>query len=209
MGFKEWIIPQDKMFFGKLQDEAANVLKGAQALKAMLEKLEDTHKQSEAIKAIEHDGDQIVHDIIEALNKTFVTPIDREDISALAYRLDDVLDYINSTAVRLCIFKIPVSTKYMKEFADILVKMMVELNQAVSLLNNMKNAKKIDAHCVEVNRLENIADTLLHDSVALLFEEKDPIKIIKVKEIYEYLENATDMCEDVANVLTDVVTKYR
>jgi predicted phosphate transport protein (TIGR00153 family) len=209
MGFKEWIIPQDKMFFGKLEAGAANALKGAQALRAMLEDYTDIHKKSEAIKDIEHDGDQIVHDICEALNKTFVTPIDREDISALAYKIDEVLDYINSTAIRLCMFKIERPTKYMKDFADNIVKSMTELNQAIRYLSSMKNAEKIEKICVEVNRLENEADVFLHDSVAALFEDTDPIRIMKLKEIYEHLENATDMCEDVANIINDVVTKYR
>jgi predicted phosphate transport protein (TIGR00153 family) len=209
MGFKEWIIPQDKMFFSKLEAGSANALRGAQALKDLLEDYRDIHKKSEKIKEIEHAGDKIVHEICEALNKTFVTPIDREDISALAYKMDEVLDYINSAAIRLCIYKIEKPTKFMKEFADNLVKSTREINEAIKQLNSMKNADKIEKIWVEVNRLENEADELLHNAVAALFEENDAIKIIKLKEIYEYLERATDMCEDVANIINDVITKYR
>jgi predicted phosphate transport protein (TIGR00153 family) len=209
MGFKEWIIPQDKMFFGKLEAGAANALKGAQALRSLLQDYTDIHRKSEAIKDLEHEGDKIVHDICDALNRTFVTPIDREDISALAYKMDEVLDYINSTAIRLCMYKIERPTKYMKDFADNIVTSLTELNKAMKMLNSMKNATKIEKICVEVNRLENVADVLLHDAVAALFEDNDPIRIMKLKEIYEHLERATDMCEDVANIINDVVTKYR
>jgi predicted phosphate transport protein (TIGR00153 family) len=209
MGLKEWLIPQDKMFFGLLRAESANALEGAKALRAMLGNFNDIHKQGERIKALEHEGDKIVHQICDALNRTFVTPIDREDISALAYRLDEVLDYVNSVAIMLCVYKIEAPTEPMIKFADLITKAMVQLNDAVGQISNMKNAKKIEEKCVEVNRLENMADVILHDSIATLFEEKDVIKIIKLKEIYEYLEQATDMCEDVANIINDVVTKYR
>jgi len=209
MGFKEWIVPQDKKFFGMLEAEAAKVLEGARALKEMLMDYRDIHKKSEKIKEMEHQADDIVHQICEALNRTFITPIDREDISALAYKMDEVLDLVNSTAIRLCVFKIDKPTKSMLEFTDIIVKSMVEINEAIKQISNMRNAVKIETRCVEVNRLENIADSLLHNSMAALFEEKDVTKIIKLKEIYEFLEMATDMCEDVANIINDVVTKYR
>jgi len=209
MGLKEWLIPQDKMFFGLLQAEADKVLEGAHALKELLVNFTDVHRKSEHIKELEHEADKIVHQICEALNKTFVTPIDREDISALASSMDEVLDYVWSAAIRLCTYKIEKPTKPMLEFADIIVNSMIELNAAIKQINNMKNADSIEKKCVEVNRLENEADMLLHDSVAALFEEEDAVKIIKLKEIYEHLEMATDHCEDVANVINDVVTKYR
>lgn len=209
MGLKEWLIPQDKMFFGLLQAEADKALEGAKALKELLLNFTDVHRKSERIKEIEHEADKIVHQICEALNKTFVTPIDREDISALASSMDEVLDYVWSASIRLCTYKIEKPTKPMLEFADIIVKSMIELNAAIKQINNMKNANSIEEKCVEVNRLENAADVLLHDSVAALFEEKDAIEIMKLKEIYEHLEMATDHCEDVANVINDVVTKYR
>ncbi len=209
MGLKEWLIPQDKMFFGMLVAESEKVLEGAKALKELLENFTDVLGKSEKIKDIEHECDKIVHGIYEALNRTFITPIDREDISALASKMDEVLDYINSASIRLCIYEVKAPTKSMKEFADVILNSMVELNYAINHLNNMKNAKKIEKNCVEVNRLENEADEILHNAIASLFKENDVIRVIKLKEIYEHLEQATDMCEDVANIISDVVTKYR
>jgi uncharacterized protein Yka (UPF0111/DUF47 family) len=209
LGLKEWLIPQDKMFFGLLEAESAKALEAAKALKELLENFTDIHKKSERVKAIESQGDAIVHDIFEALNRTFVTPIDREDISALAYSLDEVIDHTWSAAIRLCIFKIDKPTKPMLQFADVIVKSMIEINEAVKKLNSMKNADELQRRCVEVNRLENVADEVLHDAMSELFEQTDAIKIIKIKEIYDHLEKATDHCEDVANIINDVVTKYR
>lgn len=207
MGLKEWILPQDKHFFNMLENESQNVLDGSKAFLDMLKNYENINEKQQKIKDIEHQGDDFVHEIFEELNKTFITPIDHEDISALASAFDDVLDYIDGTATRLVLYDIKRPEENMIKMAEVLLKQTSELNTALSGLRNLKYAKEIEKRCIEVNRLENIADDLYKTSVAQLFRRKDAIEIMKLKEVYERLEFATDKCEDAANVISDIVVK--
>ncbi|SNQ59340.1 DUF47 domain-containing protein [Candidatus Methanoperedens nitratireducens] len=207
MGLKEWILPQDKHFFNMLENESQNVLDGSTAFLDLLNNYESIKEKQQKIKDIEHQGDDFVHEIFEELNKTFITPIDHEDISKLASAFDDVLDYIDGTATRLVLYDIQKPEENMLKLAEVLLKQATELNQALSGLRNIKNPKEIERRCIEVNRLENIADDLYKTSVADLFKRKDAIEIMKLKEVYERLEFATDKCEDAANVISDIVVK--
>ncbi len=207
MGLKEWILPQDKHFFNMLENESQNVLDGSTAFLDMLKNYENIKEKQQKIKDIEHQGDDFVHEIFEELNKTFITPIDHEDISKLASAFDDVLDYIDGTATRLVLYDIQNPEENMIKLAEVLLKQTTELKQALSGLRNIKNPKEIERRCIEVNRLENIADDLYKNSVADLFKRKDAIEIMKLKEVYERLEFATDKCEDAANVISDIVVK--
>ena len=207
MGLKEWIIPQDKHFFNMLENESKNVLDGSNAFLEMLKNYENIKEKQQKIKDIEHQGDDFVHEIFEELNKTFITPIDHEDISALASAFDDVLDYIDGTATRLVLYEIKKPEENMIKLAEVLLKQTTELNTALGGLRNIKNPKEIEKRCIEVNRLENVADDIYKTSVAELFRRKDAIEIMKLKEVYERLEFATDKCEDAANVISDIVVK--
>ena len=207
MGLKEWIIPQDKHFFNMLENESRNVLDGSNAFLDMLKNYENIKEKQQKIKDIEHQGDDFVHEIFEELNKTFITPIDHEDISALASAFDDVLDYIDGTATRLVLYEIKKPEENMIKLAEVLVTQATELNIALCGLRNIKNPKEIEKRCIEVNRLENVADDIYKRSVADLFKRTDAIEIMKLKEIYERLEYATDKCEDAANVISDIVVK--
>jgi len=207
MGLKEWIIPQDKHFFNMLENESKNVLDGSNAFLDMLKNYENIKEKQQKIKDIEHQGDDFVHEIFEELNKTFITPIDHEDISALASAFDDVLDYIDGTATRLVLYEIKKPEENMIKLAEVLLKQTTELNTALGGLRNIKNPKEIEKRCIEVNRLENVADDIYKTSVAELFRRKDAIEIMKLKEVYERLEFATDKCEDAANVISDIVVK--
>lgn len=207
MGLKEWILPQDKHFFNMLENESQNVLDGSKAFLDLLKSYENIKEKQQRIKDIEHQGDDFVHEIFEELNKTFITPIDHEDISKLASAFDDVLDYIDGTATRLVLYDIQKPEENMVRLAEVLVKQATELNQALTGLRNIKNPKEIEKRCIEVNRLENIADDIYKTSVAELFKRKDAIEIMKLKEVYERLEFATDKCEDAANVISDIVVK--
>ena len=207
MGLKEWIIPQDKHFFNMLENESQNVLDGSNAFLDMLKNYENIKQKQQKIKDIEHQGDDFVHEIFEELNKTFITPIDHEDISALASAFDDVLDYIDGTATRLVLYEIKKPEENMIKLAEVLLKQTTELNTALGGLRNIKNPKEIEKRCIEVNRLENVADDIYKTSVADLFKRTDAIEIMKLKEIYERLEFATDKCEDAANVISDIVVK--
>jgi len=209
MGLKEWLLPPEREFFDLLDRQAGFVLAGAHALRDLLKDFRDVPEKRRAIKAIEHKGDETVHTIYEALNKTFITPIDREDITALATDLDNVLDLVDAAANRLALFEITEPSPAMLDLAEVIVEAAAALQKAVGMIRDMKNAEDIEEICVEVNRLENVADDLLNISVATLFHDLDVVRILKHKEILERLEIATDYCEDVANVLSDIVAKNR
>jgi len=208
MGVLSWLIPQEKHFFDMIEEQSKNVLDGIDALIDMLEHYEDIYKKREKIKSIEHDGDRMVHTIFSELNKTFITPIDREDISKLTSALDDILDNLEAVAERLVLYEIRKPPRYMLEFAHTLKKTAANVHQGISLLRNLKEAKKIRGYCTEVNTLENQGDDLLRKATAELFKEKGAIELIKIKELYEDMEAAIDRCEDVADVVGDILVKY-
>ncbi|HYB84602.1 MAG TPA: DUF47 family protein [archaeon] len=207
MNLREILIPRDKVFFQLLEEESRNVLLGAQALNDMILNFEDLSEKRKKIKEIEHRGDEIVHLIYERLRTTFITPIDRDEIGNLASLYDDVLDFIDAVAERLKIYEIRASTEAMKKFGALVLKSVEEIHVAFGLMHEI-TAPDIEARCIEVDRLENEADTLLQQSVAALFKTEDAITIIKMKEIYEYLESTTDKCEDVVQELRNIVVEY-
>src|SRR5580704_272611 len=182
-----------------------NLIAGARALVYLFENYQDVEKQIDEIHRIEREGDEVTHTILTKLNQTFITPFDREDIHQLASKLDDVLDFINAASARLVMYRITAPPPAAGELAKIILGQCQELQKAVSLMQKNGN---ILAHCVEINRLENEADQVSQHAIATLFEcEKDPINLIKIKELLEFLERATDKAEDVANVLETVVLK--
>ena len=207
MGFKEWIIPQEKHFFAMLDQQADVVLEGANALLDMVRNYDDILLKRDRIKAIEHKGDDLVHTIAEELNKTFVTPIDHDDMSKLTSRMDDILDYVESASHRLWAYEIERVPEDMVELTEVIVASVKEVNHAVKDLRNFKRKNEIIQHCIEINRWENVGDDITHDAIAELFKSKDVIEIIKLKEIYEHLEMATDKCEDAADVIKDIFIK--
>jgi predicted phosphate transport protein (TIGR00153 family) len=202
------IIPRDEEFFSLFSKASENIVEGAERLKELLDLFDDPRERARQIEEVEHKGDTITHDIIRKLNTTFITPIDREDILALASALDDVIDLIHGVATRLNVYKISATTSYAKELGFIILKSVQELHKGISHLPLSKGRERVYEHCVEVNSLENEADRVCRDAIAHLFENQaDPITIIKWKEIYETLELATDRCEDAANVLESVALK--
>ncbi|MGA1975634.1 MAG: DUF47 family protein [Conexivisphaerales archaeon] len=205
MGLKEIFIPQDKIFFELLEDESQNVLQGAVALKDLVNDFSDVPVKRDHIKEIEHKGDEVVHEIYLRLNRSFITPIDHEDIAKLASSYDDVIDFIYATANKLALYGLSESTVVMKQFADIILASVIELDKAFATMRKL--SKDIDVRCMEVDRLENAADVLLNESVADLFKGGDLLQIVKLKEIYENMEGTTDRCEDVGYVLRDIVMK--
>jgi len=209
MGLKEWIIPQEKVFFDLLEAIAANLVSGASALARFVRDYRDVPGNRKKLKDIEHLGDVAVHEVFEALNRTFITPIDREDITALASRMDDALDMIYAAGHRLELYGVKQPTQPMVDLADVILKSCEKIEEAVLLIHSPKNGDRVETLCVEINDLENVGDDLLNTAVGHLFESDDPILIIKLKEIYENMEAATDRAEDVANILSDIVAKNR
>jgi len=199
------MIPREAKFFDMFADLSRNITEGAKLLQDILQHSRDAESRVKQLQEIEHRADDITHAIITKLNQTFITPFDREDIHRLASSLDDVLDFVNAAAVRLTLYRIFDPPPAASELAGLIVQQSEELAIGVSLLQNNQNVLE---HCVEVNRLENEADRVSRKAIAELFEhEKDPIQLIKLKELYEVLENATDKAEDAANVLEAVALK--
>jgi uncharacterized protein len=200
-------IPRETKFFDMFADIANNVTDGARVLSELLNNYdyENMPKDVARITEIEHRGDEMTHKILVKLNQTFITPFDREDIHLLASSLDDVLDFIFAAADRLLNYKITQPSPSAKVMAGIILKQAEELTQAVKLLGKDSH---VLGHCVEVNRLENEADKVSREAIGRLFDgERDPITLIKLKELLEVLEEASDKAEDVANVLETVILK--
>ncbi len=199
------IIPRDVKFFDMFAQMASNLCEGARLLAEVLSDDSNLEVRLQKITDIEHQGDELTHGILTKLNQTFITPFDREDIHRLASSLDDVLDYINTAAERLLVYRISNPPPAAAELAQVIVRQCEQLEKAVALLG--KNKGVLD-YCVEINRLENEADEIARQAIGRLFErEKDPIALIKLKELFETLERATDKAEDAANVLETVVLK--
>ncbi len=198
-------IPRETKFFELFAELSTAMNEGARLLRSILEDPHDLEIRVAQMQAIEHRGDKAIHAIMTKLNQSFITPFDREDIHHLASSLDDVLDFMNTAATRLVMYKIVQPTAAAAELAGILVLQSEELARGVSLLE--KNGKVMQ-HCDEINRLEDEADQVSRKAIGELFEnEKDPIQLIKMKELYEVLEEATDKAEDAANVLEAIVLK--
>jgi predicted phosphate transport protein (TIGR00153 family) len=200
------LLPKKNEFFDLFARHAALTVQGAQQLQALLSDLNHVEEQTRRIKATEHDGDTIAHQTLEMLHKSFITPIERGDIHRIVSRIDDILDYIEAASQRLWLYEIKDATPEAKEMSRVLVRSAEAVSQCVTRLAAIKDPAPILAACVEINRLENECDTLLRLATARLFkEERDPLMVIKWKEIYENIEDATDRCEDVANVIEGVV----
>ena len=206
MGFKEWILPQDKIFFRLLEDQAELAVKVAELFQTMIREYDSFNVLIKRMKVMEHEGDELVHEIIQRLHKSFITPIDQEDISKLASLYDDVLDLIDSTANRMYLFKIEKPNQIIKEFVDMIVQQVTEVSAATKQIRKIKQ-KEIEQRFKAVHSLENEADDLYDYALVELFNEKEPIKIMMMKDIYDFLEQVTDKCEDVCLVIQDVVIK--
>jgi uncharacterized protein Yka (UPF0111/DUF47 family) len=208
VGLKEWLIPQDKLFFDLFDRLSAVVVLASYRIVDLVDNYTDVKTKVDQMELLEHEGDKITHEIYEHLNRTFITPLEPEEISKLASALDDILDYIEGTAQRMYNYGITETDAYMVELAKLIQLSVVELEDAVKGIRTMKNPYQIENRCIEVNRLENLADDILAHATKDLFKTEDPIAIIKRKDIYEYLEIATDKCEDAANVLSDIAIRH-
>lgn len=201
------LIPQEVAFFEMFRQAAHNMIEGSRLLKDMMEDFQNPVGQARRIKDIEHIGDGITHDIALKLNQTFITPLDREDIYGLASALDDILDLVEAVSDRFVVFKVTRPTEASIKLANILYQSALAVGAGIDQLG--KKHADISECCVQVNSLENEADRVTRDAISTLFEEeKDPIAVIKWKEIYENFEEGTDRCEDVANILERIALKH-
>jgi uncharacterized protein len=207
-GFLSWVRANDKEIIDKLEMQSANLLKATGALVELISNFDNVNERKAKIKDLEHEGDRITHDLYMALDKTFVTPLDREDISNLTGAVDEILDYTDGTAERFVLFKINEPTSYMLELAKILLSASQEVHLLMTRLRGFKNSADLIEHCRNISKYEHEADTIYRTAIAELFETNNPVEIIKLKEIYETLEGALDRCADVADVFEDIALKY-
>jgi uncharacterized protein len=200
------LLPHDASFFTHFEHQGQKTVEGCLAFLAMIENPTNLEAQAERVKQIEHECDEITHAVVEGLHRTFITPIDRNDIHRLITKMDDIMDMVEAAADRLALYDLPKMTPEAADLARCLVSSAEHVLSAVSGIRDLGKQNAILQHCIEINRLENVADSILRGALVRLFrEEKDPIAIIKWKEIYETLESATDRCEDVANIIEGVV----
>jgi hypothetical protein len=208
VGIKEWVVPQDKAFFDLFDEMAKTVVSAADLLVEFVENFENVKEQCHRMKQLEHRGDDITHQIYEQLNRTFITPLEPEEISRLASAMDDILDYIDGSTQQMYSYGITETDDSMVQLAKLIQLSVIEIEKAIAGIRSIKDPGLIEERCIEVNRLENIADTVLGHAIMDLFKTNDAITIIKLKDIYENLEVATDKCEDVANVLSDIAIRH-
>jgi uncharacterized protein len=200
------LLPRETSFFDFFEEHAALTIEGTKEFLSMVTTGANIPAKCRRISDIEHETDTITHRCVEALHKTFITPIDRDSIHRLITRMDDVMDFVEAAAERIELYELTVMTSDVRDLADVLHRSAQQVEQATRGLRTLKDTQQTLKLCIDINRLENEADAILRRSVARLFkEEKDPIIIIKWKEVYENLENASDRCEDVANIIEGVV----
>jgi len=203
------IIPRETKFYDLFEKSAGNLVVAAGKLADLFDNYEDVEAKVALMKDLEHEGDSITHEIMQSLHRTFVTPIDREDIARLANTMDDVMDFIEAAARTAMLYRIAQPTDRARQLVSIILKVTYRLNEVMPLLRRRDRFKQVLEQCVEINRLENEADDVHHAALAELFDNtRDLREIIKWREIYEHMESATDRGEDVANVLEAVVLKH-
>ncbi|HET9986972.1 MAG TPA: DUF47 family protein [Kofleriaceae bacterium] len=203
------LLPRETSFFDFFEEHAALTIEGTKEFLSMVTTGANIAAKCRRISDIEHETDTITHRCVEALHKTFITPIDRDQIHRLITRMDDVMDYVEAAAERIELYEITTMTNDVRDLADVLHRAAQQVEGAVRGLRDLKDTHGTLKLCIDINRLENEADAILRRSVARLFkEEKDPIMVIKWKEVYENLESASDRCEDVANIIEGVILEH-
>ena len=202
-----WIKSNEKELLKILDNLAKKAVETSEAVVVLFDDLTNV-EQGKKIHQLETEADVLTRDIFSALNKTFITPLDREDMQRIASKIDDVIDFMDGIAARVYSYKITTPPPYTVEMAHELVKATKEVEYMISKLQNIKDPKDMIQHCRNTGDIEHIVDDLYREAIKELFESDDAIKIIKLKDIYETMETASDRCVDVADVIEDIVLKY-
>ena len=208
VGLIDWLVPRDKVYFDLFEQMVDTLREASDLLVTMTEDYNDIKNRIHKMEQLEHSGDEITHRIFEHLNRSFITPLEPEEIIRLTSALDDILDYIEGTTLTMRNYQIKEADAPMKELAKLVQLCTGELQQAVRTIRTLKDPAFIEQRCIEVNRLENLADDVLAHAITDLFKTDNAIAIIKYKDIYQMLEMATDKCEDAANVLSDIAIRH-
>jgi uncharacterized protein Yka (UPF0111/DUF47 family) len=202
------LLPRDERFFELFEEATTIIVEGASQLHQMLGDFDHAEQYREAIHNLEHAGDAVIHKVVDKLNRTFVTPLDPEDIRAIASRLDDVIDYTQAAAERLVLYDVGVPLPACRELAGALVTVVKEVQAVILLLRDFSQRKEIMLHCIEINRIENVGDKIYREALGILFRKGDPMELMRWKEIFEQIEQAIDECEDLADVIESIVVKH-
>ena len=208
MGLREVLIPQDQVFFDLFEEMADILVSSADLLVQFTESGANPVGCCPQMKDLEHAGDTVTHRIYNQLNLVFITPLEPEEISNLASVLDDVLDCIEGSVQMMRVYGVQESDDVMRQMAKLIQLSVVEMQGAIRSLRKLSNVKEISARVIEINRLENLADDVLGHALSDLFKTNDAIRILKLKDVYEELERATDRCETVANIISDIVIRH-
>lgn len=208
MKLKDWLLPREEQFFDLFVSQAQCVVEGAEALHRMVKSSDGTGEHRRAVKEVEHRADEKTHLIFTALNESFITPMDREDIAALAQALDDIIDFTWATANHLHLYGITQAPPAVVEVAQMLVDQTKLVQEAVSHLKDLRTTAKFNEILTNIHRLENKADEACDEAVLALFQLEDVRTILKLKDVYRSLETATDKCEDVADVIRGILIKH-
>lgn len=202
-------LPREEHFFDLFQDSANHLVEALREFSHILDEPSKIELRARAVEECEHRADQVTHATVALLHKTFITPLEREDIHQLITRLDDILDMIDAAAGRIVMYGITEKTPEFVSLMEVCVKSGTLIKKVIDGLKDIKNPEEILKHCIELNRLENEADHILRSALGRLFREENDIKkLIKYKELYEILEEVTDRCEDVANIVEGIVLEY-
>jgi predicted phosphate transport protein (TIGR00153 family) len=203
------LIPKEEKFYDLFEELINKIEEGGKLFLEMVEKYEYPLPKITKLKELEHEADVITHRTYEKMHKSFLTPLDREDIYALVNKMDSILDMIEASAARMNLYKVKKPTKVIIDQAKILNEAIKKVKLIVYAMRDMKNSQMIIDACVEINTLENEGDIVLRTAMVDLFEhEKDAIELIKWKEIFERIEEALDVCEDVSNIIEGIVLKH-
>lgn len=202
------LLPKEEKFFDMFEHAFKNAIKMGTKFRDLLRDYTDIEEKVREMDDIEHEGDIITHEIFDKLNRSFITPFDREDIHSLASEIDDICDFIKATSDRMLLYKIQKPTEDLINLSETLFRTILETAKAIKGLRDLKHTKRMHEYCIEINSLENEGDVILKNSIAKLFNDNmNPLDVIKLKEIYENLESAIDMCESIANTITSIIAK--
>ncbi len=203
------LLPKEEQFFDLLDNAAANAVKSVECFQRLIHSWDPNAQELfAAVRAVEHEGDLLTHEVIDKLNRTFVTPIDREDIHALAGQIDDVCDILQALSDRMQLYDLGnAMPEFMRKMSDLLMNSALAMADAVKAFHNFRHNSRVRDHCIKIKGIENAADDLLKHALAALFKTGDPMIVIKWKEIYESVENAHDKVSQIANTLEGIMVK--
>jgi uncharacterized protein len=208
-GWLSWVRANDKTIIDILENQGANLVKATSSLIELLTYFDTLTERKSKIKDLEHEGDKITHNLFAIMSQTFVTPLDREDISRLTAAIDQIINYVDESSDKLIMFKIKEPTPYMIELAKVLLSASQEIYLLMKRLRKFKNANDLVGHCRTIRKYEHEGDTIYRNAIAELFETNtNAIEIIKLKDVYENLEASIDRCQDTADIVEDIALKY-